>query len=122
TEREAALKKEHDSRLAALHRANEDAMSRLKAEHAQLMEEASTAAASTLEALRDSLTKEHDANLGSLKGALDTLAEAKSQGEASRDARIASLSSDLEAAATERDRAKDALSEKEASLAGAEAN
>ncbi len=43
--REVELKKELDSKMAALHRANEDAMNKLKAEHAQSLVEAEEAAA-----------------------------------------------------------------------------
>src|SRR4029078_5722135 len=42
--REAELKRELDSKLASLHRANEDAMNRLRGEHTQDMSDAEAAA------------------------------------------------------------------------------
>jgi CheY-like chemotaxis protein len=134
--REVELKKEHDSKLAALHRANEDAMNRLKAEHAQVLadaEKASAARAAEEEAKRarehEAVVKEHEAagelvrdELSRTSAALEIVQNAKAEGEASRDARIASLESDLAERARTIDAAKSTLEEREASLSATAAN
>lgn len=134
--REGELKKEHDSKLAALHRANEDAMNRLKAEQAQTLADAEKAAAARAadeEAKRtrehEAVVKEHEAaaelvrdELSRTSAALEIVQNAKAEGEASRDARIASLESDLAERALGIDAAKSTLEEREASLAATAAN
>jgi CheY-like chemotaxis protein len=134
--REAELKKEHDSKLAALHRANEDGMNRLKAEHSQVLADAgkaATARAAEEEAKlaleHEAVVKEHEAavelardELSRTSAALEIVQNAKAESEASRDARIASLESDLTERGARLHATKNTIEEREASLAATEAN
>ncbi len=86
--RETELKREHDSRLASLHRANEDAMNRLRAEHTQDMTDAEVAARRFLADREEELGQAHE-------GALEQLRGEKEQSEALRDARHAAVIGDL---------------------------
>ncbi|HSC89384.1 MAG TPA: response regulator, partial [Polyangiaceae bacterium] len=61
--REGELKSEQDAKLAALHRANEEALRKLKAEHQHLSEEAAQAAADRLAARERELLDEKTAAL-----------------------------------------------------------
>lgn len=134
--REAELRREQDSKLAALHRANEEALNRLKAEHAQTLADAERAAAARLEQEIASITAAHDAKLAeseaaheatrgrlqSTESALEKLGEEKAQGEATRDARIAALEKEVGEKDRDIDAAKRTVEELDARLAAAEAN
>jgi len=134
--REGELKKEHDSKLAALHRANEDAMGRLRAEHAQVLADSEKAAAERQAASEAKMTSEHEGVVKELQGAHDVtkdelsrtktafeiLQNDKTEGEATRDARIASLEGDLANRTRELDATKSTLEERDASLAATQAN
>jgi len=97
--REAELKQEHDARLAALHRAQEESTRKLRAEHQQLTEEAALAAQANLERREQELTLDKEDALTEAaaiaKSKYDSLFADKEQAEASRDAKIAALSGDL---------------------------
>lgn len=69
--REVEMKAEQDSKLAALHRANEESLRKLRAEHEQATEEASQAAADLLAARERELSDEKEAALSAQKSALD---------------------------------------------------
>jgi chromosome segregation ATPase len=134
--REGELKKEQDSKLAALHRANGEALNRLKAEHAEAMAEAAKAATARLEEEKGKLLGEHDAKVAELEaahgetldklrsaeGALEQLTEEKAQSEASRDARIAALEKESGEKGRDIEAAKRTIEELDARLAAAEAN
>lgn len=134
--REGELKKEQDSKLAALHRANEEAMNRLKAEHSQALVEADKAATARLESERGKLLGEHDAKVAELEAAhgetqdklrsaessLEQLTEEKAQSDASRDARIAALEKESGEKGRDIEAAKRTIEELDARLAAAEAN
>jgi CheY-like chemotaxis protein len=136
TTREGELKKEHDAKLAALHRANEEALNRLKAEHAQAMVEADKAATARFESEKAKILGEHDAKVAELEaahgetvdklrsaeGSLEQLTEEKAQGEASRDARIAALEKESGEKGRDIEAAKRTIEELDARLAAAEAN
>jgi hypothetical protein len=95
--REGELKAEQDSKLAALHRANEESLRKLRAEHEQATEEAAQAAAARLAAREAELAEERSL----------ALADQKSQDEA-RLAQVegarAALESELQIRTDERDR------------------
>jgi DNA-binding response OmpR family regulator len=97
--RETELKNEHDARLAALHRAQEESTRKLKAEHHQLTEEAALAAQANLERREQELNLDKEDALAEAeaiaKAKFDALFADKEQAEASRDAKIAALSGDL---------------------------
>lgn len=134
--REAELKREQDAKLAALHRANEEAMNRLKAEHSQNMAEAEKAAAARHAEELSKLAGEHDAKVAELEAghaetqdklraaesSLEQLAEEKAQGEATRDGRIAALEKDVGEKGRDIEAAKRTIEELDAKLAAAEAN
>ncbi len=65
--REAELKRELDNKLASLHRANEDAMNRLRAEHTQDMSDAELAAKQFLADREEELVGRHESALAALK-------------------------------------------------------
>lgn len=104
--REAALKAEHDAKLAALHRANEESLAKLRAEQEQAMKEATDEAAQRLAARERELGAALDAKVAELNGQREA-------SEAARDARIAALEGDLSARTGERDRAAARASEQE---------
>ncbi|HWZ89863.1 MAG TPA: response regulator [Polyangiaceae bacterium] len=113
--REAELKREFDNKLASLHRANEDAMNRLRAEHTQDMTDAEAAA---LKALAD-----REAELGEQHaGALGALRSEKEQAEAGRDAKIASLEAELNSRTEELASAHDSITAKDRAYGDLEAN
>lgn len=134
--REGELKKEHDSKLAALHRANGEALNRLKAEHAQAMVEAEKASTARFEGEKTKILGEHDAKVAELEaahgetldklrsaeGSLEQLTEEKAQSEASRDARIAALEKESSEKGRDIEAAKRTIEELDARLAAAEAN
>ncbi|HEY6723184.1 MAG TPA: response regulator [Polyangiaceae bacterium] len=97
--REAALKAEHDGKMAALHRANEESLAKLRAEQEQAMKEATEAAAQRLAGRERELIAE-------LNTKVSELTSQREASEAARDARIASLEGDLGARTGERDRAQ----------------
>ena len=68
--REVEMKAEHDSKLAALHRANEESLRKLRAEHEQAKEEAEQAGADRLAARERELSEEREAALSAQKSAL----------------------------------------------------
>lgn len=128
--REAELKKESDSRMAALHRANEDAMNKLKAEQVQTLREADEAAAQRL-AEREAelhgelgtvvaqMTEAHDstkATLSATRQELSDLGTAKEDGEARRDAQIAALTGDLQQRREELEGALKTVDERDAKI------
>jgi DNA-binding response OmpR family regulator len=94
--REVELKAEQDSKMAALHRANEESLRKLRAEHMQAAEEAAQAAEERLSARQRELSDEKEAALLAQKEAL--LAE-RATVEKERDA----LSQELEIRTQERD-------------------
>jgi CheY-like chemotaxis protein len=114
-ERETELKREHDSRLAALHRGNEDAMNKLRAEHAQAIGEATEIREnleSDLMATRAVLETKHNE--------LEQLRADKESGDAARDARIAALGSDLQQRSEELSNARDTIESREGRIAAIE--
>ncbi|HYJ08441.1 MAG TPA: response regulator [Polyangiaceae bacterium] len=124
--REAELKKEHDARLAALHRANEDALGKLRAEHQQALVEQAEQAASTLAAREAEIIAEHEQEqakeAADHSAALLALVDQKQASEAARDARIAALEAELQTRSNERDDAHKTISqlnERNAMLASA---
>lgn len=113
--REAALKSEHDGKMAALHRANEESLSKLRAEQEQAMKEATDAAAQRLAARERELSSELNAKVAELTGQREA-------SEAARDARIAALEADIATRTGERDRAQAQASEYEQKLATLQSN
>ena len=100
-ERETELKKETDSKLAALHRANEDGMGKLKAEHEAALESLEA----EIKERHEGVLKEHDdaheatkADLTLTTETLDKVTSEKEEAEVSRDAKIASLEGELASA------------------------
>ena len=134
--REAELKREQDSKLAALHRANEEALNRLRAENNQALVEAENTANARLEQETATLTMAHDARVRELEAAheetrsklqatetaMQSLSEEKAQGEATRDARIAALENETGEKGRDIEAAKRTVEELDARLAAAEAN
>jgi len=104
--REAALKAEHDGKMAALHRANEESLAKLRAEQEQAMKEATDEAAQRLAARERELGAALDSKVAELTGQREA-------SEAARDARIAALEGDLSTRTGERDRAETRASEQE---------
>ncbi|HEU5076113.1 MAG TPA: response regulator [Polyangiaceae bacterium] len=104
--REAQLKAEHDSKMGALHRANEESLAKLRAEQEQAMKEATDAAAQRLSARERELASELNARVAELIGQREA-------SEAARDARITALEGELATRTGERDRAQASASELE---------
>jgi len=123
--REAELKSEQDSKLAALHRANEEGLRKLKAEHQHLTEEAAQAALDRLAARERELLDDKAALLEAQKQsheqAFAALTAQKAEADADRDANIAALESSLAARTEERDSAQSAVADREGKLAQIEA-
>ena len=113
-QREAELKAEHDSKMAALHRANEESLGKLRAEQEQASQEASEAAARALREREEELKAE-------LAQRVSELTQQKEAAEASRDAKIASLEADLDRLTQERDSARAAGLEREEANASLQA-
>jgi len=113
--RETELKREHEGKLASLHRANEDAMNRLRAEHTQDMSDAAAAAEKVLADREAELIARHGQ-------ALLQLRTEKEQSEAARDTKIASLEAELDARTEELAAAHDSITAKDKAYGDLEAN
>jgi DNA-binding response OmpR family regulator/DNA repair exonuclease SbcCD ATPase subunit len=113
--REAELKREFDAKLASLHRANEDAMNRLRAEHTQDMTDAEAAAVAFLADREAELGEQHTNALGLLRAE-------KEQSEAARDAKIAALEAELNSRTEELAAAHDSITAKDKAYGDLEAN
>lgn len=113
--REAELRAEQDAKLAALHRAQEDALRKLRAEHAQILDEANLAAQNALTAREQELREEAAQALGAADAAAGAryaeLEEAKRASEAERDARLAQTRGELDARTEELETARRAIYE-----------
>ncbi len=113
--REAELRAEQDAKLAALHRAQEDALRKLRAEHAQILDEAHLAAQNVLAARENELREEAAQNLSAAEAAAQAryaeLEEAKRASEAERDARLAQTRGELDARTEELETARRAIYE-----------
>lgn len=112
--REAELKAEQDSRLAALHRANEESLRKLRAEHDHNTEEAERAATERLAARERELAEEKVAALSEQK-------EADEARILQIDAERAALASDLQTRTEERDRHQATIGERERKIEELEA-
>ncbi len=108
------LKAEHDAKLAALHRANEESLRKLRAEHAYDKEQEQQAAKAHLEARERELLAEKDA-------ALSDLGAQKLAAEQERDQTIAELTATLAERERERDSARDTIVDREGTIAQLEA-
>jgi CheY-like chemotaxis protein len=131
--RELELQQEHDARIGALLRANEDALGRLKAEHSQMLADEERNALARIQELEGKLVQQHEkamneqlaahaatqSELVDVNTALDTLKEQKAQGESARDRRIASLENDIVERTNELYSTQATLREREASLGSA---
>lgn len=104
--REVEMKAEHDSKLAALHRANEESLRKLRAEHEQASEEAEQKAADRLAARERELSEEREVALTAQKNALD--AE-----RAQVDAALLATQSDLATRTSERDADRATIAERD---------
>lgn len=115
--REAELLREHEGKMASLHRANEEGLRKLKAEHQQAMDEAFAEAERRLHVREDELLQERTALLVEQKAQSDAqfqeLLHQKAQAEGERDARISGLLSDLEVRAEELEGLRRALAERD---------
>lgn len=124
--REKELRGEHDSKMAALHRANEESMRKLRAEHDQALAEAAQQAADHLADREAALRAEKEAALADLetqhRDAAAEAAKARAAAEAERDARINSLDLDLAKRTDERDAARRTTQEREGRIAQLEAD
>ncbi|HEX4341455.1 MAG TPA: response regulator [Polyangiaceae bacterium] len=134
--REGELKDEHETRVSALHRANDDAIGRLKAEHTQMLADEDKASLERIQELETKLVLKHDAAINQetsahastrsmlvdVTSALDGLREQKTQGDAGRDARIASLENDISERNNELYSTQATLRERETSLGAATSN
>jgi hypothetical protein len=128
--RETELRRETDAKLESRDRAHEEALGRLKAEHAQLLADEDRAALGRIQEIEARLTSEHahaitrevSAHASTKSDLVDTTSrlhfveEQKAAGEASRDARIASLESDLGQKTSELSTTQATLQEREAAL------
>ncbi len=114
--RAVELKHEHDSKMAALHRANEEALAKLRAQHELALKDGLQRAADQLSAREVELRGEHQAALEQQQkeheAALATLQGQKEASEAERDARIASLESELSTRTEERDAANSTIEQR----------
>lgn len=104
--REVEMKAEHDSKLAALHRANEESLRKLRAEHEQAAEEAEQAAADRLAVRERELSEEREVALSAQKSAL-------SAERAEIEAQLAATVSELEARTGERDADRATIAERD---------
>jgi CheY-like chemotaxis protein len=135
SQKESALKEDHESKLSTLYRANEDAMNRFKAEQTQLLLEVERATEDKKQ-VEEALTRdhraalaardtEHDKTRGDLseqRAAYERLLGDKAEAERTRDERIAWL----ESALSDRDRdlqiARSDVAQREAKLLGISAD
>jgi len=124
--REKELRGEHDSKMAALHRANEESMRKLRAEHDQALAEAAQEAQDVLAAREAALRAEKEGALSDLEakhqGLAAQAAAARAAAEAERDARINSLELDLAKRTDERDAARRTILDREGRIAQLEAD
>lgn len=124
--REKELRGEHDSKMAALHRANEESMRKLRAEHEQALAEAAEEAADKLAAREAALRAEKEGALAELEAQhrqqMADAAQARAAAEAERDARINSLDLDLAKRTDERDAARQTILDREGRIAQLEAD
>ncbi len=115
--RELELRAEHDSKLAALHRANEDSLRKLRAEHEHQAEQAAQAAAAQLAARESELEQEKQGALAAQatenEARYQELAEQKRVTEEQRDARILELQNELHHRTRERDEHADTIAQRE---------
>lgn len=121
-EREAAVsaravesKAEHDGKMAALHRANEESMRKLRAEHAYDKEQEQNAAAERLSSRERELFADKDS-------ALAELGAQKAAAEQERDQRILELESTLATRNNERDADRTTIAAREGMIAQLEAS
>lgn len=124
--REKELRDQHDGRMAALHRANEDGMRKLRAEHEQALAAAEEAATERLSAREAELAREREDAVASQKARDDELfaqlqAE-KAEGESERDARILNLETTLAAREGELTQANQTIEERDGRVAQLEAD
>jgi CheY-like chemotaxis protein len=134
--REAELRQEHEGRTDAVHRAHDDAIGRLKAEHTQMLADEDKASLTRIQDLENSLNVKHEtelnqqlmaltaarSELADVVNELAALKEQKAQGDASRDARITSLEHDVTERTNELYSTQGTLRERETSLGAATAN
>jgi len=124
--REKELRGEHDSKMAALHRANEESMRKLRAEHDQALSEAAKEAADALAAREAALRADKESALSDLEarhqGQAAAAAEERAAAESARDARISSLEIDLAKRIEERDGARRTIQDREGRIAQLEAD
>ncbi len=124
--REKELRGEHDSKMAALHRANEESMRKLRAEHDQALAEAAQEGADVLAAREAALRADKEVALADLEathqGRAAQAAAARASAEAERDARINSLELDLAKRTDERDAARKTILDREGRVAQLEAD
>lgn len=113
--RETELRAEQDAKLAALHRAQEDALRKLRAEHGQVLDEAKLSAQSAFAARERELQSEAAQSLAAAEAAAQEryaeLEEAKRGSEAERDARLAQTRGELDARTEELETARRAIYE-----------
>jgi CheY-like chemotaxis protein len=134
--REAELRNEHDTKIAALHRANDDAMGRMKAEHTQMLADEDKASLERIQDLETRLVLRHDAamnqetsahastrsSLADVTTQLESLRDEKARDDAGRDARIRSLENDIAERNNELYSTQATLRERETSLGAATSN
>lgn len=108
--RETELRAEQDAKLAALHRAQEDALRKLRAEHTQVLDEAQAAAQNALGVRERELQNEAAQSLAAAEAAAEAryaeLEEARRASEAERDARLAQTRGELDARSEELETAR----------------
>ena len=128
--RELELRREQDAKLAALHRANEDALNRIRAEHTQAIADEKKAGEVALADQESRYAREHEAvvkeheaghqatknELAQVTSTLEEVRREKAEGESQRDLRIESLTNDLAARAGELEAEKRLLEERSAEL------
>ncbi len=112
--REVEMKAEQDSKLAALHRANEESLRKLRAEHEQASEEAAQAAADQLAARERELGDEKEAALAAQKSAL-------SAERAEVEQKLSAAVNELETRTSERDAARDTIVQRDRKIEELEA-
>jgi len=133
--RELDLRREQDAKLAALHRANEDALNRIRAEHTQAIADEKKAGEAALADQESRYAREHEAvvkeheaghqatknELAQVTATLEDVRREKAEAESQRDARIESLTNDLAARTGELEAEKRLLEERSAELDAARA-
>jgi CheY-like chemotaxis protein len=127
--REAELRDEHEGKITGIGRAHDEAIARLKAEHAQMLADEDRAALGRIQDLETQLVLKHEtamtqeqnahaatrSELVDVRSELDALRQQKTQG----DARIASLENDIAERNNELYSTQATLREREASLGAA---